>query len=351
MKTPSTRFRVAIAILFLALIASAAGFAQSFTVVKTINVNIQPFGITPSPDGQTMWVANSGSVFANSNKITIIDIPSLTEEANKITVGNFPEDIAFTGDGSHAVVTNSSDATISVIDTASRTVLQTISIAPDGLSFPFGITFNKNDDKIFVSTQGGSTNSIAILDSHSISNVQLAGTVAAAGLTGRPGLRPIANELLVPAAPLETGPPQLFVINPSSGNVAHALALTGNTAFPNDIAITPDGRFAYISLFDFSGGTGGVWVVDIQSLRTVTVINTGDPGVFGMGITPNGRFVFATNFIHNQVVAIDTSTNTIVATIPVGRQPNKVAVTLDNTEAFVTNQNDTTVSVISLPQD
>jgi DNA-binding beta-propeller fold protein YncE len=33
----------------------------------------------------------------------------------------------------------------------------------------------------------------------------------------------------------------------------------------------------------------------------------------------------------------------------VGRQPNEVAVTLDSTEAFVTNQNDTTVSVISIP--
>jgi YVTN family beta-propeller protein len=120
---------IVLAIVFL-LITAGLGFAQTFTVVTTINVDIQPFGITPSPDGQTMWVANSGSVFANSNKITIIDIASLTEETNKITVGNFPEDIAFTSDGSHAVVTNSSDATVSVIDTAPRTVTQTVSIAP-----------------------------------------------------------------------------------------------------------------------------------------------------------------------------------------------------------------------------
>jgi hypothetical protein len=57
----------------------------------------------------------------------------------------------------------------------------------------------------------------------------------------------------------------------------------------NDIAVTPDGRFAQISLFDFSGGTGGVWVVDVKLLKTVTVINTGDSGVFGMGTTPDGR--------------------------------------------------------------
>jgi YVTN family beta-propeller protein len=340
-----------VAVLAIAFFAVTASFAQTFTVVKTINVDIQPFGITPSPDGQTMWVANSGSVFGNSNKVTIIDIGSLSEETNKITVGNFPEDLAFTQDGSHVLVTNSSDATVSVIDTNTRTVTQTVSIAPAGLSFPFGITFSKNDNKVFVTTQGGSANSIAVLDTRNISNVQLDGTLPASGFTGRPALRPIGNELLVPTSPLETGPPELLVINPSSGHVMHELVLTGNTGFPNDIAVTPDGRFAYISIFDFSGGTGGVWVVDLQHLTTVTVINTGDPGVFGMGITPNGKFVFATNFLLNQVVAIDSSTNTIVATIPVGRQPNDVAVTLDSSQAFVTNQNDTTVSVISIPQD
>jgi YVTN family beta-propeller protein len=130
----------------------------------------------------------------------------------------------------------------------------------------------------------------------------------------------------------------------------HDITIPGNTGFTNDIAITPDGRFAYVSIFDFSGGTGGVWVVDLKTLRTVTVINTGDPEVFGIGITPNGRFVFATNFIKNSVAVIDTTTNTLAATVPVGRQPNEVAVTLNGTLAFVTNQNDTTVSVISIPQ-
>lgn len=341
---------VAVTAILALLVLSTMGFAQDFHVVTTINVDINPFGITPSPDGQTMWVANSGSPFVNSNKVTIIDIGSLTEEPNKITVGNFPEDLAFTDDGAHVLVTNSSDATVSVIDAQSKAVTQTVSIAPANLSFPFGIVFSKNDNRVFVTTQGGSNNAIAVLNTQNISNVQLDGTVAASGFTARPALRPIGNELLVPTSPLESGPPELLVINPSSRNVMHELVLTGNTAFPQDIAVSPDGNFAYISLFDFSGGTGGVWVVDLKHLSTVTVINTGDPAVFGMGITPDGRFVFATNFIHNQVVAIAASTNTVVATIPVGRQPNEVAVTLDGTEAFVTNQNDTTVSVISIPQ-
>src|SRR5438309_7701891 len=126
---------VAITAILVLLTLSSVGLAQDFHVIKTINVDINPFGITPSPDGQTMWVANSGSPFVNSNKVTIIDIGSLTEEPNKITVGNFPEDLAFTDDGTHVLVTNSSDATISVIDTQSRMVTQTVSLAPLNLSF------------------------------------------------------------------------------------------------------------------------------------------------------------------------------------------------------------------------
>lgn len=350
--TRRTLIRAAVIFVALTLLAPAPVLrAQSnFPVIKTINVDISPFGATTSPDGRTIWVANSGSVFANSNKLTIIDIASLSEEPNKITVGRFPEDIAFVFDGSQAFVTNSSDATVSVIDTATKAVIQTISLAPLSLTFPFGVTADKNDKKVFISTQGGSPHSIAILDDHDPNNVQLDGTVAASGVTGRMALRSIGNELVVTRSTSETGPPEIIAVNPSSGDIMHDLTIPGNTGFTNDIAITPDGRFAYVSIFDFSGGTGGVWVVDLKTLRTVTVINTGDPEVFGIGITPNGHFVFATNFIKNSVAVIDTTTNTLVATVPVGRQPNEVAVTLDGTLAFVTNQNDTTVSVISIPQ-
>jgi YVTN family beta-propeller protein len=330
--------------------------AQGFAVVKTINVDFIPFGIAAFPDGQTVWVANSGGTpfFGgppNSNKITIIDIPTLEEEPDKITVGNFPEHIAFTRDGSHAVVTNSSDATVSVIDTASRTVTQTVSLAPVGLAFPFGIIFSRNEKKIFVTTGAGLDNAIAVLDSRNIDDVQLAGTLPVNGYPGIPELSPENHQLLVPSSPAVIGTASLFVINPNSNKILREFSIPINNAFANDIAVTPDGRFAYISIFAFSGGTGGVWVVDLKHLKTVTTIDTGDPSVYGMSITPDGRFVFATNFTNGEVAVIDPKRNEVITTVPVGHEPNQVAVTLDGSLAFVTNQGDTTVSVISIPRD
>lgn len=367
--SPQIRSRVRPSLLRIIVVAAvlligappAAVAAPPFAVVKTIDVDFEPFGISASPDGQTMWVANSGGVEflggVPSNKITIIDIPSLTKEPTKITVGSFPEHIAFTADGSHAAVTNGNDATVSVIDTASRTVTQTVSIEPLGLAYPAGVIFNKNEKRIFVSTGGGFDNAIAVLNSRNIDDVQLAGTVPYSGYPGIPALNPRNHELLVPASPPFTPSPtgdniaDLLVINPNSGRILHDLALPITNAFANDIAVTPDGRFAFISIFAFSGGTGGVWVVDLKHLETVKMIDTGDPSVLGMGITPDGRFVFATNFQDDELAVIDPETMEVIETIPVGTNPNEVAVSLDGTKAFVTNQGNTTVSVISIPHE
>jgi len=327
----------------------------NFNVITNFDVGDSPFGVTTSPDGETIWVANAGGLFTNSNKVTVVNATTFAIES-VITVGNFPEDIAFTSSGSQAFVTNSTDGTVSVIDTATRTVTQTISLASIPLTFPFGVVVGKNDKKVFVTSASGefdgSDQNIAVLDITNPSNVTLSGSFRAPGFGGRPAIRPIDNELVVPVAPTESGPPKLLLINQSSGVILHEIELAGSTAFPQDVAITPSGRFAYVSLLDFSGGTGGVWVVNLKTRSTVTVINTGDPLVHGIGITPDGEFVFATNFsTGNSVTVIDTDTNSIVTTIATGPQPNEVAVTLDGTRGFVTNQNGTTndVTVFCIP--
>jgi YVTN family beta-propeller protein len=354
MAMPSPRvFSSSLCILVLAVSASLSAAAQAqapdaFEIIDTINVDISPFGDKTSPDDGRIWVANSGGLSSNSNKVTIINPRTLTEDPDKITVGLFPEDIAFTTDGERAFVTNSTDGTVSVINTDRRVVVQTVNLAP--VTFPFGVVVGLDDQQVFVTSAGN--NDIVVLDNSNPSKVTVKTTIATPGTTGRPVFRPGHAELLVPSVGTANpdGPPILLIVDPIQDKIVNQLALTGNTAFANAVAVTPDGRFAYVSLFDFSGGTGGVWVVDLETLKTVTVINTGDPGVFGIRTTHDGRFVFVTNFLKDTVVVIDPRTNTIVATIPVGDQPNDIAFNFAGTKALVTNQNDTTVSVISIPR-
>lgn len=51
---------------------------------------------------------------------------------------------------------------------------------------------------------------------------------------------------------------------------------------------------------------------------------------------------------NNTVSVINTATNTVIATIPVGASPDQVTILPDGTFAYVTNQVDNTVSVIDI---
>jgi YVTN family beta-propeller protein len=56
---------------------------------------------------------------------------------------------------------------------------------------------------------------------------------------------------------------------------------------------------------------------------------------------------YVTNQGNNTVSVISTNNNAVVATIPVGAFPTGVAITPDGTHAYVTNFKDSTVSVIA----
>src|SRR5215510_2823499 len=56
---------------------------------------------------------------------------------------------------------------------------------------------------------------------------------------------------------------------------------------------------------------------------------------------------YVTNRDDNTVSVIDTATNTVIATIPVGARPTLLAVTPDAAFAYVANQEGNTVSVIA----
>ena len=59
-----------------------------------------------------------------------------------------------------------------------------------------------------------------------------------------------------------------------------------------------------------------------------------------------GRGSDASLYLTNQVYVIDTRTNTVVTTVPVGLRPNGIGVTPDGTRVLVANSADRSISVI-----
>jgi YVTN family beta-propeller protein len=67
---------------------------------------------------------------------------------------------------------------------------------------------------------------------------------------------------------------------------------------------------------------------------------------YGVAVNPAGTRVYVTNQVSNTVSVINTSTNTVVATVNVGKYPCGVAVNPAGTRVYVVNEFDKNVSVI-----
>jgi YVTN family beta-propeller protein len=96
------------------------------TADKPVNM---PFSVALSPDGETLYLANTGS-----NDVSVIDLNTNHGVAH-IAVGANPRGIAITPDGSRIFVNNVLDGTLSVIDTetfstAEQIILTEIPLEP-----------------------------------------------------------------------------------------------------------------------------------------------------------------------------------------------------------------------------
>ncbi len=103
---------------------------------------------------------------------------------------------------------------------------------------------------------------------------------------------------------------------------------------PMGVAVAPNGKAyvpAMISVTVVENGVATKGILDLDlaspnpSLFDLLLANVESLGAFRAAATPNGT-VLVTNFFSDTVTAIDTATDAILATIPVGRGPAGIAV-------------------------
>jgi autotransporter-associated beta strand protein/YVTN family beta-propeller protein len=159
----------------------------SGTVTRQINVGIAPWDVVLSPDGTKAYVSDWGGRFptggdltansagtavvidnrgvAASGAVSFVDLVAGVETA-KVATGLHPCDLALSGDGNTLYVANANSDTVTVFNTQTRAIKETVLVRPDS-TFPYGssadgLTLSADGRNLFVAS--GGNNAIAVLE-------------------------------------------------------------------------------------------------------------------------------------------------------------------------------------------
>ncbi len=239
-----------------------------------------------------------------------------------------PRQVTYSPDG-HFVYASTYDG-VAKINTATNTVVGTVTINPTSAVFDIAVTAN------------GATAYAGDYENDAVAVIDTATMTVIATL---PAFRPEA---------VETAPDGTTIWVSSSATPDYSTTVIAVidsetntfTTFPLDtdrpvvsIAFTPDGAFAYLTFVV----RDVVAVIDTANQTQVATLDPGSAAAF-IAVAPDGELAYVTT--SKCVVVIDTATNTVVNTIALGRLPLHLAITPDGSRVYVTDQLDNTVSVI-----
>lgn len=121
--------------------------------VTTIGgLGVNPFMAVASSDKTTLYVSNQGS-----NSVSVLSGLGCNKRVvAEIPVGNAPRHLALSPDNRYLYVSNSLDNTVTVIDTRTLSVAETIAVTPAGEPAPVGVVaVSTNNRYLYVFWEGG----------------------------------------------------------------------------------------------------------------------------------------------------------------------------------------------------
>lgn len=284
---------------------------------KVVN-NIKTDGVTHnvqvSPDGKILAATvavpmdddNEINEMNENGKVLFYDTAT-NELINQAEVGKHPAHVDFTYNGKYAVVTNNKDNTVSIIDMSTYKVTNTVETGEG----PHGLRITRDSTLAFVANMGEDSLSIISLVNFSHLNKKTIGKT--------PVTTAVASDDQTILATLK-GEDALAIYDISNGAIDKITVGKG----PAQVFIQPDGKYAFVA----NEGTeespsNTVSKVNLESKTVEATIDVGN-GAHGVVISADNKYVYITNMFDSTVSVIDNTTNAVIATIPVDKEPNGI---------------------------
>ena len=182
---------------------------ESDKLIRNIAVGVAPYDVVVSPDGQRAYVSNWGGRppgktdrtadssgtpvlvdkrgAALSGTVSVIDLKQ-NREIREIATGLHPSGLALSADGRTLFVANANSDTISVIDTETLRVTETVSVRPDP-ALPFGsqpnaLALGQDGRTLYVANGGNNAIAVMALRGGSRTNSVVTGFIPTAWFPG-----------------------------------------------------------------------------------------------------------------------------------------------------------------------
>jgi YVTN family beta-propeller protein len=106
--------------------------------------------------------------------------------------------------------------------------------------------------------------------------------------------------------------------------------------YPQSLGVSPDGRELYIA---YEGMYGKLRIWDIAIRAFVAEVALSESGGLGVAVSPDGAYVYVgSSIVHpGSVYVIDAARRSVIATIPVGGVPQRLAISPDGATLVVPN--------------
>ncbi|KAE9650854.1 YncE family protein, partial [Pseudomonas sp. PB105] len=298
---------------------------------------------------------------------------SIKKQAGIIThvnVGGKPRRLVVSPDGSRVYVTNSTSHSVSVISTATRQVIHTIT----GLSNPYAIAISPNGGILYVSNLG--TQRVTVINTTSYEFInQITGIATPYGLA----LNTLGTRLYVTSHTSSA----LYTHDTSSGarlytlgGYTNALSVTlnpsnsriyvgantrvytvdqpSNTAVGSlagfnisySMAHSPHNVSAKPTLYVTSSSASNIKIMNTGT-NVIRKTLTGFSATYGVVMHPTQPFAYVTDYGTNSLKIINTDEETVIDAVVGLNGPYGVAISPDGSTLYVANLGGNSVTVIS----
>ncbi len=222
--------------------------------------------------------------------------------------------VSLTPDSSYAIVASQEKGIIYKINTTSFEVEKEVATKKGG--GPHGLRIAPDGKAAYIAMLAGKSLGILDIPSFSLRDIPLKGAAVQTGIT------PDGKYALVSVYDAKS----LAVYDILSERLNY-IDLPKEAKGPVQIYGTPDSRFVFVADqgFYFDQPTGDtVYKIDLQEMNVVQAIK-GGLAPHGVVVSKDGKFVFVTNLLGDDVSVIDTGERKEVAKIKVGKMPNGIS--------------------------